>query len=102
MTTDQRAATGPAMATRGRTREGTPGPPCVFQGIARMSSDTIGRHVGCMPSYLLEHRHDARECGVVFAAFNGRESPLRRATLLGRSGGHAIWWRSVASDRRPR
>jgi hypothetical protein len=44
--------------------------------------------------YLLHHRHDPHECGVVFAAFKGHESPLRRqATLTScRSGGHAIWW----------
>jgi hypothetical protein len=47
-----------------------------------------------MPSYLLEHRHEPRECGVVFAAFKGHDSPLRhRATLAScRSGRHAIWW----------
>jgi hypothetical protein len=47
-----------------------------------------------MPCYLLEHRHEARECGVVFAAFKGHESPLRRHETLAscRSGGHAIWW----------
>jgi hypothetical protein len=44
--------------------------------------------------YLLEHRHQPRECGVVFAAFKGHESPLRRQATLAscRSGGHAIWW----------
>jgi len=59
-----------------------------------MSSEAIGRHVVCMPSYLLQHRHEARECGVVFAAFKGHESPLRRQETLAscRSGGHAIWW----------
>jgi hypothetical protein len=47
-----------------------------------------------MPRYLLQHRHEARECGVVFAAFKGHESPLRHRPTLGscRSGGHAIWW----------
>ena len=47
-----------------------------------------------MSHYLLEHRHEAHECGVVFAAFKGLESPLRhRPTLAScRSGGHAIWW----------
>lgn len=47
-----------------------------------------------MSRYLLHHRHDPHECGVVFAAFKGHESPLRRqATLTScRSGGHAIWW----------
>ena len=52
-----------------------------------------------MASYLLEHRHEPRECGVVFAAFKGHESPLRRHQTLAscRSGGHAIWW-TVEAD----
>ena len=47
-----------------------------------------------MSCYLLQHRHEPQECGVVFASFKGHESPLRhRATLAScRSGGHAIWW----------
>ena len=47
-----------------------------------------------MSRYLLEHRHEPRECGVVFASFKGHASPLRhRATLAScPSGGHAIWW----------
>ena len=47
-----------------------------------------------MSRYLLQHHHEPRECGVVFASFKGGTSPLRhRATLAScRSGGHAIWW----------
>jgi hypothetical protein len=47
-----------------------------------------------MPRFLIHHRHEARECGVVFASFRGHESPLRhRATLASCAfGGHAIWW----------
>jgi hypothetical protein len=47
-----------------------------------------------MSRYLLQHRHQPRECGVVFASFKGHTSPLRhRPTLAScRSGGHAIWW----------
>lgn len=47
-----------------------------------------------MSRYLLQHRHQPDECGVVFASFKGHESPLRhQATLAScRSGGHAIWW----------
>ena len=47
-----------------------------------------------MSRYLLEHHHEPRECGVVFASFKGHPSPLRhRLTLAScRSGGHAIWW----------
>ena len=47
-----------------------------------------------MSRYLLQHHHEPRECGVVFASFKGHASPLRhRATLAScPSGGHAIWW----------
>lgn len=47
-----------------------------------------------MSRYLLHHRHDPHECGVVFAAFKGHDSPLRhQATLAScRSGRHEIWW----------
>ena len=47
-----------------------------------------------MSRYLLQHRHEPHECGVVFAAFKGHPSPLRHLPTLAscRSGGHAIWW----------
>jgi hypothetical protein len=47
-----------------------------------------------MARFLIHHRHEARECGVVFASFRGHDSPLRhRATLASCAfGGHAIWW----------
>jgi hypothetical protein len=47
-----------------------------------------------MAQYLLHHRHEPRECGVVFASFRGHRSPLRHQPTLGscRCGGHAIWW----------
>ena len=47
-----------------------------------------------MSDYLLHHRHEASECGVVFAAFAGFESPLRHKGALASccSGGHSIWW----------
>ena len=53
-----------------------------------------------MPRYLLHHRHEPKECGVVFAAFKGHESPLRRQATLAscRSGGHAIWWTVEAAS----
>jgi hypothetical protein len=53
-----------------------------------------------MSCYLLEHRHEPRECGVVFASFKGHSSPLRhRPTLAScRSGGHAIWWKVDAES----
>jgi hypothetical protein len=47
-----------------------------------------------MTRYLLEHRHEPGECGVVFASFRGHDSPLRRQPALASCahGGHAIWW----------
>lgn len=47
-----------------------------------------------MVRYLLHHRHEPPECGVVFASFRGYESPLRHQPTLAScySGGHAIWW----------
>ena len=52
------------------------------------------RQVHPVPRYLLQHRHQPHECGVVFASFKGYVSPLRRQATLSscRSGGHAIWW----------
>jgi hypothetical protein len=59
-----------------------------------MSARTHRGKLAPMPRYLLHHRHEPDECGVVFASFKGHESPLRhKATLAScRSGGHAIWW----------
>jgi hypothetical protein len=53
-----------------------------------------------MPRFLIEHRHEPRECGVVFAAFRGHRSPLRhRLTIAScKFGHHAIWWEVVADD----
>ena len=53
-----------------------------------------------MPPYLLEHRHEPRECGAVFASFKGHQSPLRHRTTVAscRSGGHAIWWKVEADS----
>jgi hypothetical protein len=50
--------------------------------------------------YLLHHRHQPRECGVVFASFQGHESPLRHRAAVAscRSGGHEIWWTVEAAS----
>ena len=47
-----------------------------------------------MPCFLIHHHHEPHECGVVFAAFRGHESPLRRQDAMSSCtyGGHAIWW----------
>jgi hypothetical protein len=46
-----------------------------------------------MPCFLLYHRHEPDECGVVFAS-------LRRQSTIAscRTGGHAIWWRVEAAS----
>jgi hypothetical protein len=54
-----------------------------------------------MSRYLIHHRHEPSECGVVFASFKGHDSPLRHQVTLAscRSGGHSIWWTvDAASD----
>ena len=54
----------------------------------------MGSQARCIPTYVLQHQHHTDECGVVFAAFKGHESPLRHRPTLAScvSGGHAIWW----------
>jgi hypothetical protein len=53
-----------------------------------------------MQCFRLHHRHEAHECRVVFAAWNGFASPLRhRATVAScATGGHEIWWDLEARD----
>jgi hypothetical protein len=59
-----------------------------------MFSARLPRNLRAMPRFLLQHRHDAHECGVAFAAFRGHASPLRHRAALASCafGGHAIWW----------
>ena len=53
-----------------------------------------------MPCFLIQHRHEPPECGVVFAAFKGHDSPLRHRTTVASCafGGHAIWWQVEAMN----
>jgi hypothetical protein len=53
-----------------------------------------------MPRFLIQHGHEAFECGAVFASFQGFESPLRAQATTGSCalGGHEIWWFVEASD----
>jgi len=50
--------------------------------------------------YLLQHRHDSKDCGAVFASFKGYKSPLRHEATIGscRSGGHELWWTVEATS----
>ncbi len=47
-----------------------------------------------MPRFILDHRHEPRECGAVFASFKAYESPLRNRVTVSSCafGGHQIWW----------
>ena len=53
-----------------------------------------------MALYLLDHRHEPRECAAAFASWRGFDSPLRHQVTVAscRSGGHAIWWQVEAGD----
>lgn len=52
-----------------------------------------------MLTYVLHHRHEPTECGVVYSSFKGHESPLRHRPTLASciSGDHGIWW-TVEAD----
>lgn len=65
-----------------------------------MSENPERGRLDAVSSYLLQHRHEPGECGVVFAAFKGHESPLRHRSTLAScvSGGHAIWWTVEAAS----
>lgn len=52
-----------------------------------------------MARYLLHHRHQPGECGVVFASFKGNQSCFATAPrCLLPSGGHEIWCTVDASE----
>ena len=53
-----------------------------------------------MSSFLLEHRHGPDECGAVFAAWNGFDSPLRGSRVWSscRTGDHRVWFLIEAPD----
>jgi hypothetical protein len=59
-----------------------------------MSARARGGNTQSMDRYLLHHRHQPGECGIVFASFKGSETPLRHQAALAScpSGGHEIWW----------
>ena len=47
-----------------------------------------------MAWFVLDHRHQAAECGAVFAAFKAFDSPLRNRSTMASChyGDHHIWW----------
>ena len=65
-----------------------------FRGFPRFQVAIGSRCCSQMPRFLLEHSHSAADCGVVFAAFNAFESPLRHRSTIASChyGGHRIWW----------
>jgi hypothetical protein len=54
-----------------------------------------------MPKFVLQHRHQARECRTAYAAWSGFSSPLREQPTLAccASGGHRIFWVVTAADK---
>jgi len=54
-----------------------------------------------MPQFVIHHHHQAHDCGVVYAAFRGFDSPLRRQPTAASCpiGGHEVWWWTTAPDR---
>jgi hypothetical protein len=59
-----------------------------------MPARARGGNTWAMARYLLHHRHEPDECGIVFASFKGSQSPLRHQAALAscHTGGHEIWW----------
>ena len=55
-----------------------------------------------MPRFVIQHRHHRDECGIVFVAFRGHDSVLRREPALAACpyGEHEIWWIVEATDER--
>jgi hypothetical protein len=53
-----------------------------------------------MPRFRLHNRHQAHECRVIFAAWNGTASPLRQQAAVSSCpmGGHEIWWDVAAAN----
>jgi hypothetical protein len=68
-----------------------------------MSAHGLLGHGGSVPQFVIHHRHEAAECGIVFASFRGVASPVRhRPTIAscpcgGPAVSHEIWW-SVEAD----
>ena len=64
-----------------------------------MSARARGGNAWSMARYLLCHRHQPGECGIVFVSFKGTQSPLRHQAALASCpcGGHEIWW-TVQAD----
>jgi hypothetical protein len=64
------------------------------QGGRPMSAPACRGSIRPMTGYLLHHRHQPHECGIVFASFKGSPSPLRHQAAFAScpSGGHEIWW----------
>jgi hypothetical protein len=53
-----------------------------------------------VPTFVLNHRHEPRECRSAFAAWHGFESPLRRTSAAASCirGDHRIFWTVQAGD----
>jgi hypothetical protein len=71
-----------------------------FRDIPDVGTQGVAASVGLVPTFLLCHRHAARECRFAYAAWKGTESPLRHRPAVSScsKGGHMVWWTVEASD----
>jgi hypothetical protein len=53
-----------------------------------------------VPTYVLTHQHEARECRTAYAAWKGFASPLRRSHAFASCarGEHRMYWLVQADD----
>src|SRR4051812_47404452 len=72
----------------------------MFRDIPDVAGRGGAASVGVMPTFLLCHRHAAKECRFAYAAWKGTESPLRHRPAVSScsKGGHMVWWTVEASD----
>ena len=101
------AGSTPASSSRGRSGAATSSASSPetetkgsIQGPPPMRGGNIFAEHGRMPSFLLSHQHEPRECAAAFAAWHGFDSPLRagRAPSSCLAGEHGIWWLVDAPD----
>src|SRR5829696_8328567 len=72
----------------------------MFRDIPDVAGRGVAASVGVVPTFLLCHRHAAKECRFAYAAWKGTESPLRHRPAVSScsKGGHMVWWTVEAGD----
>lgn len=72
----------------------------MFRDIPDVRGGGARANVGLVPTFLLCHRHAAKECRFAYAAWKGTASPLRHRPAVSScsKGGHMVWWTVEATD----